>query len=96
VLIAGRGQTELDLWQLYTNESQLLGFVMSGMTVPELAAAAEWINAMHRVRPLTVSIGDVLGFDAAAHAHAVIESGESPRLSDGTVGRIVLTAAESR
>jgi NADPH:quinone reductase-like Zn-dependent oxidoreductase len=90
VLIAGRGTAEIDRWRFYVREIQLLGFVMSQMTVPELAAAAEWINAAHRDRPLAVGVGQVLRFADAARAHAVVESGELPRMPDGTVGRLVL------
>lgn len=82
VLIAGRGQAQVDLWRL-------LGFVMSAMTITELAAAAEWINRRHSAQRLSVSIGAVLGFEDAAQAHATIEAGRLPRLSDGTVGRLV-------
>jgi hypothetical protein len=60
------------------------------MTVPELAVAARWINATYPARPLTVSVGQVLGFSAAAQAHTVVESGRQPHMSDGTVGRLVL------
>lgn len=90
VVIAGRGAAELDLWRLYTREIQVLSFVMSRMTVPELAAAATWINASHPARPLTVGVGQVLGFAAAARAHAVVEARALPRLPDGIVGRLVL------
>jgi len=86
LLLAGQGRAELDLWALYTREIQLLGFVMSGMTVPELRAAADWINS---ARP-AVGLGPVLGFDQAAHAHELVESGRLPRTADGTVGRVVL------
>lgn len=91
VVIAGRGRAELDLWPFYVREGQLLGFVMSAMTTPELAAAAAWINATHPTRPLTVSIGRVLDFEHAARAHAILESAQLPRMLDGTVGRLVLT-----
>jgi NADPH:quinone reductase-like Zn-dependent oxidoreductase len=90
VLVASQGRLELDLWRFYTNEIQLLGFIMSAMTPAELAAAAEWINATYRSRPLSVSVGQVLGFENAAEAHAVLESGRLPRMADGTVGRLVL------
>ena len=41
VVIAGtRRRIELDQWAFYTRELQLLGFIMSAMTVSELAAAA--------------------------------------------------------
>ena len=88
LLLAGQGRTELDLWPLYTREIALLGFVMSGMTVPELQAAADWINT---VRPV-VDVGPVLGFGEAARAHELVESGRLPRTPDGTVGRVVLRA----
>jgi NADPH2:quinone reductase len=90
ILIAGHGHADFDLWRFYIREAQLLGFIMSAMTVDELAAAAEWINGSYVTRPLTVSVGHVLGFDQAAHAHELIESGRLPRLGDGTVGRLVL------
>lgn len=90
VLIAGRQRQELELWELYVHELQLLGFIMSGMTRDELAAAAQWINATYPSRPLAVSVGRVLGFDAAAEAHATIETGALPRMDDATVGRLVL------
>ena len=87
VPIAGRNQRiELDQWSFYTRELQLLGFIMSAMTAGELAAAAAWIN----VRSPAVSVGRVLPFPDAALAHALVERGELPRLSDHTVGRIVL------
>lgn len=86
VLIAGRRRQQFDLWELYVREIQLLGFVMSAMTVDELAGAADWINA----RPPAVSVGRVLGFDGAAEAHATLEAGGLPRMADGTVGRLVL------
>jgi NADPH:quinone reductase-like Zn-dependent oxidoreductase len=86
VLIAGQGTAELDLWRFYVREIQLIGFVMSELTVPELAAAAAWINA---ALP-SVGVGMVLRFADAARAHRVLESGDLPRLPDGTVGRIVL------
>jgi NADPH:quinone reductase-like Zn-dependent oxidoreductase len=96
VVIAGRGRPAIDVWERYTREIQLLGFVMSAMTVTELAAAAEWINARHRDRPLRVGVGAVRGFDAAAEAHDAVESRRLPRLDDGSVGRFVLrpTATE--
>jgi NADPH:quinone reductase-like Zn-dependent oxidoreductase len=90
VLVAGQGRPELDLWQFYTNELQLLGFIMSAMTPRELAAGAEWINATYRSRPVSVSVGQVLGFENAGEAHALLESGRLPRMADGTVGRLVL------
>lgn len=85
-LVAGEGTLELDLWRFYVRELQLVGFVMSELTVPELGAAAEWINA---AQP-RVGVGLVLGFADAVRAHRLLESGELPRLPDGTVGRIVL------
>ncbi|HET7385041.1 MAG TPA: NADPH:quinone reductase [Nocardioidaceae bacterium] len=90
VLVAGRGTVELDVWRFYTRETQLLGFVMSAMTVSELAAAAEWINVRHAQRPLEVSVGEVLGFADTVRAHAMVESGRTPRMHDGTRGRLVL------
>jgi NADPH:quinone reductase-like Zn-dependent oxidoreductase len=90
VLIAGRGRAEFDLWSLYVREVQLLGFVMSAMTASELAAAAAWINATYPSRPLSVSVGRVLGFEAASEAHGLIETGRLPRMPDGTVRRLVL------
>lgn len=63
---------------------------MSAMTAAELEAAAEWINATYPSRPLSVSVGRVLGFDAAAEAHAMLEEDRLPRMADGTVGRLVL------
>jgi NADPH:quinone reductase-like Zn-dependent oxidoreductase len=91
VLIAGQGSVVFDLWSFYTMEVQLLSFVMSRMTVPELAAAATWINGTYAAEPLTVSVGQVRRFSDAGQAHAMLESGELPRLPDGTVGRLVLT-----
>lgn len=91
VLIAGQGSVSLDLWGFYTREVQLLSFVMSRMTVPELATTAAWINGTYPDEPLTVSVGEVLRFSDAARAHAMLESGGLPRLPDGTVGRLVLT-----
>ena len=88
VAIAGRGQRiDLDQWSFYTRELQLLGFIMSAMTVGELAAAAAWIN----VHAPVVSVGQVLTFADAALAHTLVERGELPHLADRTVGRLVLT-----
>lgn len=87
IVIAGRGRRiELDQWAFYTRELQLLGFIMSGMTVGELAAAAAWINA----RPPAVSLAPVMGFADAARAHHMVEHGQLPHLADHTVGRLVL------
>lgn len=91
VLIAGRDRRiDLDQWAFYTRELQLLGFIMSAMTVGELAAAAAWINSRPSGRGLVVSIGRVLSFSEAALAHTLLERGELPRLPDHTVGRLVL------
>jgi NADPH:quinone reductase-like Zn-dependent oxidoreductase len=91
VLIAGTSQRiELETWRFYTRELQLLGFIMSGMTAPELAAAADWINGRPAEDPLTVSVGRVLGFADAALAHTTVEGGDLPRMADGTLGRVVL------
>ena len=90
LLIAGAGRAELDLRSFYLREAQLLGFIMSGMTAPELALAADWINATYPSQPLSVSVGRVLGFDAAAEAHAILEARRLPRMRDGTVGRVLL------
>ncbi len=90
LVVAGAGKAELDLRSFYLHETQLLGFIMSAMTAEELALAAERINASHPSRPLSVSVGRVLGFDAAAEAHGTLEDGRLPRMPDGTVGRIVL------
>lgn len=90
VLIAGRRRVQLDVWAFYTREAQLLSFVMSAMTVPELAAAADWINTRHAGRSISVPVGEVLAFRDAADAHVTVESGELPRMSDGTRGRLVL------
>ena len=92
VVVAGAAKAELDLRSFYLRETQLLGFIRSGMTGAELAAVADCINAAHPSRPPSVSVGRVLGFDAAAEAHAILEAGRLPRMADGTVGRIVLSA----
>jgi NADPH2:quinone reductase len=87
VVIAGSGRRiELDQWRFYTRELQLLGFIMSGMTVGELGEAAAWINA----RPPVVSLAPAMRFADAARAHEIIENGRLPHLADYTVGRIVL------
>jgi len=87
VLIAGSGRRiELDQWAFYTRELQLLGFIMSAMTVGELAAAAAWINA----RTPAVGLAPVMRFADARRAHEIIENGRLPHLPDFTVGRIVL------
>jgi NADPH2:quinone reductase len=90
VLIAGHGRLSLDMWRLYTREIQLLGFVMSRMTVTELAEAAGWINETYPEHPLSVVVGTVMNFAEAEQAHALVESGQLPRTADGMVGRIVL------
>jgi hypothetical protein len=57
ILLVGTGRRiDLDQWAFYTRELHLVGFIMSGMTVSELAEAAEWINAQHGIRRLTVSL----------------------------------------
>jgi NADPH:quinone reductase-like Zn-dependent oxidoreductase len=91
VVIAGTGRRiDLDQWAFYTRELHLVGFIMSGMTVSELAQAAEWINTQHAFRPLTVSLAPVMRFADAALAHSIVEQGQLSHLSDHTVGRIVL------
>jgi NADPH:quinone reductase-like Zn-dependent oxidoreductase len=90
VVIAGSRRIEFDSWRFYVRELRLLGFIMSGMTVAELADAAAWINESHGNNPLTVGVGPVLTFAEAQQAHAMIEHRELPRLDDGTVGRVIL------
>jgi NADPH:quinone reductase len=90
VLIAGQGRLTLDLWPLYTREIALLGFVMSRMTVTELAAAAEWINETYPQHALSVPVGPVMTFAEAGQAHALVESGQLSRTAEGLVARIVL------
>ncbi len=90
VLVAGTGRIELDQWRFYLGELQLLGFIMSGMMVSELAGAAEWINGGTAAGRLSVGVGQVLGFADAAQAHVMLEQRELPRMGDGTVGRLVL------
>lgn len=91
LLIAGtRGRIAIDRWPFYTRELHLAGFIMSGMTVSELAQAAAWINGQHAARPLTVSLAPVMRFADAARAHSILENGELPHLADHTVGRITL------
>ena len=91
VLLAGTGRRiDLDQWAFYTRELHLVGFIMSGMTVSELAEAAEWINAQHGIRRLTVSLAPVMRFADAARAHSIVESGQLPRLGDHTIGRLTL------
>jgi NADPH:quinone reductase-like Zn-dependent oxidoreductase len=91
ILIAGTGRRiEFDQWTFYTRELQLLGFIMSGMTLSELAAAAAWINAQHPTRPLTVSLAPIMRFADAARAHQMIEQGQLPHLEDHTIGRVIL------
>jgi NADPH2:quinone reductase len=90
VLLTGRGAATLDLWPFLVNEIQLLGFVMSSMTVLELAAAGAWINAAWDDGRLWVPVGEVLRFADAAEAHTLQETGRLPRTPDGFVGRLVL------
>jgi NADPH:quinone reductase-like Zn-dependent oxidoreductase len=91
IVIAGTGRRiDFDQWALYTRELHVLGFIMSGMTVGELADAAAWINAQHARRPLTVSLTPVMRFADTARAHEIIEQGQLPHLSDHTIGRITL------
>jgi NADPH:quinone reductase-like Zn-dependent oxidoreductase len=91
VVIAGtRRRIQLDQWAFYTRELQLLGFIMSAMTVSELAAGAAWINAQHARRPLTVSLAPGMRFADAARAHELIEQGRLPHLPDRTIGRLTL------
>lgn len=91
VLVAGRAPLRLDSWQLYTREIAVLGFVMSRMTVAELAAAARWIGDRYPADPVVVGIGPVLPFADARRAHEMLEQGLLPHTPDGLVGRIVLT-----
>lgn len=87
VPMAGTGRRiDLDQWRFYTRELQLLGFIMSAMTVDELAAAAHWLT----VSPLCVAVGAVLPFAEAARAHELVERGEVPHTADGLAGRLVL------
>jgi NADPH:quinone reductase-like Zn-dependent oxidoreductase len=91
VLLAGRDRRiDLDQWAFYTRELSLIGFIVSGLTAAELRDAAAWINGTYPASPLTVSVGQVLTFADAGHAHHVLERGELPRMPDRTVGRLVL------
>jgi CTP:molybdopterin cytidylyltransferase MocA len=92
-VLTGRARVqpgELDQWAFYTRELQLLGFIMSAMTVSELAAAAAWINAQPARRPLAVSLAPGMRFADTARAHQIIEQGRLPHLPDHTIGRITL------
>lgn len=91
VLVAGRAPLRLDTWRLYTREIAVSGFIMSGMNVTELAAAAHWIGGRYPVGPLVVGVGPVLSFADAQRAHEMVEQGGLPHTPDGLVGRIVLT-----
>lgn len=91
VVIAGVGRRiDIDQGAFYTRELELLGFIMSGMGVAELARAAAWINAQHTTRPLTVSLAPAMTFADAGRAHRIVENGELPHLSDHTIGRLTL------
>jgi hypothetical protein len=59
---------------------------MSGMTVPELAAAAAWLNEH---RPV-VAVAPPLPFADTARAHALVESGGTGHDPDGLARRLVL------
>lgn len=87
VLLAGTGRRiDVDQWLFYIRELQLSGFIMSGMTVSELAEAAAWINS----HPPAVGLAPAMRFADAASAHEILEQGRLPHLSDHTIGRIVL------
>jgi NADPH:quinone reductase-like Zn-dependent oxidoreductase len=91
VVTAGaRRRIELDQRAFCTRELQLPGFIMSAMTVSELAAAAAWINTQHARRPLAVSLAPGMRFTATARAHQIIEQGRLPHTPDHTIGRITL------
>ena len=86
VLIAGPGELRLERWRFYIQEAELIGFIMSGMTVPELTAAAAWLNEH---RPV-VAVAPPLPFADTARAHALVESGEAGHDTDGLALRLVL------
>jgi hypothetical protein len=59
---------------------------MSGMTAPELAAAAKWIN---QHQPY-VAVAPPLSFADTARAHALAEAGDTGHDEDGLTCRLVL------
>jgi NADPH:quinone reductase-like Zn-dependent oxidoreductase len=91
VLIAGRTPLHFEAWQFYTRQIEVLGFIMSGMDVTELAAAARWMAGRYPGRPLEVGIGQVLSFADARRAHELLEQGGRSHTADGLAARLVLT-----
>lgn len=90
LLIATRTTVELDLFRFYTRELQLIGFVLSELTVPELAAAAKWIGEQWPTGRIGAPVGAVWPFARAREAHETVERGGLPRRADGAATRIVL------
>lgn len=90
LVIATRTTVELDLWRFYTRELQLVGFVLSELTVPELAAAADWIGEQWPTGRIGAPVGVVWPFARAREAHEVVQDGGLPRRPDGAATRIVL------
>ena len=90
LLVATRTTVELDLFRFYTRELQLIGFVLSELTVPELSAAAEWIGAQWPTGRIGAPVGAVWPFDRAREAHETVQNGGLPRRDDGAATRIVL------
>lgn len=62
------------LGALYTRDLSLLGFAISNASVPELAAAAEMINAL-LTAGLDTEVYATLPLDRAAEAHRLVEQG---------------------
>lgn len=90
LLIATRTTIELDLFRFYTRELQLIGFVLSELTVPELAAAAGCIAEQWPTGRIGAPVGAVWPFARAREAHETTERGGLPRREDGAATRIVL------
>lgn len=94
LVIAGQRPIVFDLPTAYQKELRLEGFVMSAMTVDELAAVAPGIigdwQAGLRIPTMTLPLA------ALREAHEILEGGGPPRGKDGIVPRIVLSSAVDR
>jgi NADPH:quinone reductase-like Zn-dependent oxidoreductase len=83
IVTAGREQQPpTALWQLYTNDVSVAGFVISRASTAELSAAARWINRRLAGPGFAVEVARRLPLSRTSEGHRLVEL--------GTRGRVVI------
>jgi NADPH:quinone reductase-like Zn-dependent oxidoreductase len=73
VLLSGTARPALPVWELYTRDGRIHGFVISRATPGELADTAAALNRQLAAGRLLTRITEVLPLERAADAHRMVE-----------------------